>query len=206
MKIGGKQIDSAPTSDFIVFPRKSGDIAIRANAVMDRTDFDKLCPTPKPPKKMVKGGVRVDDDEAPSYKVALNQHGSRFIEWIIIESLCGVNQETQEDEEIEWEQVDRQKSETWKYWEDELKNSGFADMERKRIYSLVMKVNSLTEDRLDEARKSFLQPREEEQEQLSSQNTEQNDTPSGEPVNGSGSDHQASQKVGTSSKKSLAGG
>jgi len=199
MKIGGKKIDVAPASDFIVLPRKDGDIAIRSNAVMDRTEFDKLVPLPKPPKKMIKGGVRVEDNEAPSHQIALQQHGVKFMNWLVVESLCGVNKDTQEDEEIEWEKVNAEDPKTWALWDDELKENGFSDMERKRIHNLVMRVNSLDDTRLDEARNSFLQPPVVELEESSSPTTEQNDTPSGELVNGSMSDHQESQKVGTTS-------
>ena len=199
MKIGGKRIDSKPASDFIVFPREGDDIAIRANAVMDRADFDRLAPIPKPPKKRVKGGNLVDDTDSPKYQLALNQHSTKFINWLTLTSLCGVNRETQEDMPIEWEKVDLSNPSTWHMWEDELKENGFSDMERKRIANLVLKVNSLTEDRLDEARQSFLQPKEAEAEPSSSLTIEQADTPSGEHANGLVSALQESQEAGTTS-------
>lgn len=199
MKIGGKQVDAAPASDFIVFPRNNGDIAIRANAVMDRAEFDKLVPMPQPPKKRIKGGALVDDTDSPKYLTALKQHGARFIDWLTITSLCGVNKETQEDDPIEWDTVDRQIPNTWRSWEDDLRANGFSDMERKRIYSLVMQVNSLTEARLDEARNSFLQPTELEVEPSSFPNTEHQDMQPGELANDSESDHLVSPKVGTDS-------
>jgi len=201
MKIGGKKIDCTPASEMIVFPRESGDIALRANAVLDRDEFDKLCPTPKMPQKRVKGGRMVDDPDSPRFLKLLNQHSTKFVDWLIITSLCGVNKETKEDDPIEWELVDRSDSSTWSKWDDEFRASGFSDMERKRIHSLVITVNSLSERRLDEARESFLLPVAEEQDDSSSPTIEQTDTPSGEPVNGSASDHPVSRKAGTTSTK-----
>jgi hypothetical protein len=201
MKIGGKRIDSKPASEFLVFPRQDGDIAIRANAVMDRADFDRLVPLPKMPKKRIKGGESVDNPDDPRYLTLMNQHGQKFIEWLIVESLCGVNKETQEDEPIEWEKVIRGKPDTWKLWDEEFKEVGFSDMERKRIHGLVISVNSLSESRLDEARASFLLPKEEEPEPSSSPSSEQVDTPSGEPANDSESDPQESLGAGTISNQ-----
>jgi len=202
MKIGGKKIDSRPASETLYFPREKDEVvAIRANAVMDRSEFDRLLPVPKPPKKRIKGNILVDNPEDPKYAISVNAHGARFIDWLVIQSLCGVNRETQDDEPIEWEIVDKQDAKTWNKWEEELRQSGFSDMERKRIHNMVIKVNSLSDARLDEARASFLQPREPEQDPSSSQNTEQSDTQSGEPVSDSESDHQESQLVGTSSTK-----
>lgn len=201
MRIGGKKIDSAPASDFIVFPRKNGNIAIRANAVMDREEFDTLVPAPKPPKKRIKGNLLVDDPDSPKYIIALNQHGGKFMDWLVITSLCGIDSKTKDDAPIEWEEVHRQDPSTWNKWDSELKNNGFSDMERKRIYNLVMQVNSLNDSRLDEARNSFLLPPAEEAEDSSSPSSDQSDTQSGEPVNGSEFDLLASQKPGTISQK-----
>lgn len=205
MKIGGKKLSSKPASDMIVFPREDGDIAIRANAIMDRTQFDNLCPIPKPPQKMVKGGIKVDDPDNPKYKILLNQHSAKFINWMTINSLCTVNKETHEDEPLEWETVDRLDPTTWAKWEDELKDSGFSDMDRKRIQNLVFGVNSISDARLDEARNSFLQHQGREQDQLSSQNTEQADMPSGEPASDSESDLLESRSPGTISMKRTGG-
>jgi hypothetical protein len=197
VKIKGQKIDSKPTSDFIVFPRDSGPIAVKANAILDRDEFDKVCPMPKPPKKRIKGGQMVDDPEHPRYIAALNQHSEKFLHWLIITSLCFMDPETKEDIPIEWEKVSRTDSFSWRYWDDEFKESGFGDMERKRIFSMVISVNSLSEARLDEARNSFLQHREVEPDESSSLATEQSGTPSGEPANDSESNHQESQTVGT---------
>ncbi len=196
-KYKGQRIDSKPASDFIVFPRDDGPIAVKANAVLDRDDFDKVCPVPKPPKKRIKGGQMVDDPENPRYTVALNVHGQKFLSWLVITSLCFMDPETKEDIPIEWEKVSKTDPLSWRLWEEEFRDAGFADMERKRIHAMVIQVNSLSDARLDEARNSFLRPREEELDESSSLTIEQSDTQSGEPVNDSESNHQESPKVGT---------
>jgi hypothetical protein len=197
MKIKGQKFDSKPSSDFIVFPRENGPVAVKASAILDRDDFDRVCPVPKPPKKRIKGGLMVDDPENPKYLVAMNQHSEKFLNWLIITSLCFMDPKTKEDIPIEWEKVDKTDPFSWRKWDDEFKESGFGDMERKRIYSMVMQVNSLSDARLDEARNSFLQSREAVPDESSFPITEQSDTQSGEPANGSESNHQESQIAGT---------
>jgi hypothetical protein len=56
MKIGGKKIQHGPATEIIVFPRENGeDLAFRATAMLDKTEFDKICTSHKPPKMRVKG-------------------------------------------------------------------------------------------------------------------------------------------------------
>jgi hypothetical protein len=142
----------------------------------------------------------VENPDDPRFKVAIDQYNKDFMDYMFVSSLTAPPpKEGDPDLPVEWEKVKIMERQTWHFWEDELKEAGLSDMERKRLYNVVMSVNSLNEARMDEARASFLQRQREEPEPLSSQVEELNGTPSGEPVNGSVSDHQESQPLGTTS-------
>lgn len=186
MKIGGKKIEHPPASEIMVFPREGEDIALKAVALLDRKDFEKLCPLPKVPQMRIKGNKLVDNYDDPRYAKALTRYNKNFMEYLIIAGLCApAAKEGDPDIPIEWEKVQIGNRDTWYLWETELMESGFSDMERKRIHNMVASVNSLTESRLDEARNSFLQRQQEDNDELSSLTDEQSDTPSGEPASDS---------------------
>jgi hypothetical protein len=177
MIINGKKI-KGPNVEVIVIPREPEDIVFKAQAVLDFDNFGKLCPTPKPPRILKRGVGLIENVEDHNYKIALEQHASRRLEWLIIESLKAT-------ENLQWERVDYSKPETWELYKDELKESGFGEYEINRIIRGVMIANSLDESKLEEARKRFLVGQEQEQAESSSQNGERKNTRSGELVNDS---------------------
>jgi len=200
MKIGGKKVLHGPATEIIVFAREDveSSLAFRATAMLDKSEFDKFCPMPKPPKMRVKGGNLVENPDDPKFKVALDQYNKNFMDYMFVSSLTALPlKEGEPDLPIEWEKVKIPDKHTWHFWEDELKEAGLSDMERKRLFNTVMGVNSLNEAKMDEARASFLQRQREEPEVLSFPTDERNDTPSGEHVNGSASDLPESQNAGT---------
>ena len=203
MKIGGKKIDARPSSDFIIFPRDGMEhgIGFRATALLDRSEFDRLCPAPKPGKMRVRGqSALVENFDDPKYRQRLETYNKQFMDYMFIASLSGIAEvEGDPDPEIEWEKVKRHDRNTWHLYDEELKDIGLSDMERKRLFNMVMGVNALNDNRLDEARKSFLQRASEQPDESSSPTDEQTDTPSGEPANGQESDSQDAQPVGTNS-------
>ena len=197
MKIGGKKIDHGPATEMLVFPRGEGQIALRATALLDKSEFDRLCPQPKVPKMRARGGKMVENPEDPRYAKMLSTYNEKFLDYLLVAGLSApAEKEGEPDQPIEWEQVILADSSTWHLWNEELKESGFCDMERKRIYNAVCGVNSLTENRLEEARASFLQRQRQEQDESSSLTDEQTDTPSGEPASDLESDLQESQEAG----------
>jgi hypothetical protein len=203
MRIGGKKLDSGPSTELIVFPRDGdNDLVFRATAMLDRTDFDRLCPTPKPGKMRIRGGQLIDNPDDPKFKLAMDQHNRAFMDYMFITSLSSPSPiEGEPDLPVEWEKVRTEDRSTWHKWEDELKDAGLSDMERKRIFNVVMNVNSLNDAKLDEARASFLQRQREASEKSSSPMDEQTDTQSGEHANEQESDSQTVQPVGTISTK-----
>ncbi len=179
MKIAGNKIEG-PNTEMILLPRGDNPpIVLRAQAVLDYTPFDTMCPRPKPPSVIRPGGIRETNPEDPRHVEALHNYARKRMAWIVLTSLrLG-------SPELEWETVDFGNSNTWLKYEDELKEAGFAEIEVGRIIRACMIANCLDDDKLDEARKAFLLSQRLQAEQLSSQEDEPQDTPSGEPASDS---------------------
>jgi hypothetical protein len=202
MKIGGKKIESRPSSEIIVFSREDGnDLAFRASALLDRADFDRFCPAPKPGKMRIRGNPNlVENFDDPKYKQAVDNYNKMFMDYLFVSSLSAVNPiEGEPDLPIEWEKVKIQERHTWRFWDEELQGIGLGDLERKRLFNLVMSVNSLNEAKMDEARKSFLQRQREASDPSSSQMEEPTDMQYGDLANEPESDSQESQNAGMTS-------
>lgn len=149
MKINGRQL-SKPNEMLLVLPREGeDDIVIKARAVNDTKEFEKICPEPKPQTRLIKGKGKVQDFESPNYLKAMEEYGNRKYQWMMITSLNATP-------ELQWEQVDISNPDTWKLWIDELRSSGFSEYEVQRIVKLCQDANNLTESRLEEARERFL--------------------------------------------------
>lgn len=159
MKLHGKKIEECNV-EYVVIPRPSGDIAFKCTAVLDFSKFAELCPPPKPPMKMVKGGAHMPNFNDPGYNKALENQGQLKYYFTILESLKSTKG-------LEWETVDPNNPKTWNKLEDELKSSGFNEFEINRIVRGVLRANSLDERMLEEARQNFMKVLEEEKESSS---------------------------------------
>lgn len=172
VKIAGKEVSRTLHEDVLVLPRGDEEpIVVRARAIPDFEEFNQLCPVPKPPGKLTKDGWQpnIEDD---TYKKRVEQYGIQRVGYMVINSLF----------EFEWDSVDMNNPKTWGKWEDELKEAGFTNVESNLIMALVLEVNSLDDSKLKAARESFLRGQAQEQSESSSQNTEQESSPSGEHV------------------------
>lgn len=154
MKIAGRNL-TIPNIEIIVLPRQDGpngecnDIVIKAQGILDNTEFDKILPQPQPPKQIAKGGAVTYDVKNPIYLANLSSFGEKRMAWIVLKSL-------EATEGLTWDTVDMGNPETWNNYRTELKEANFSDVEIVRIVNTVMAANSLNEERLDEARKRFL--------------------------------------------------
>lgn len=183
MKINGKKIEG-PNVEVIVFPRSDGEeIVFKAQAVLDLEPFRKLCPEPKPPRMLKRGVGMVEDVEDQGYKLSLEQHAKKRFDWIIVQSLRATDG-------LEWERVKYAESDSWQFYREELKDSGFGEYEIGKIIQMVLVANSLDESKMEEARKRFLLGQAQGRADFFSQNSERPNIPSGELVNGSASIHQ----------------
>jgi hypothetical protein len=175
MKIGGVPV-TEPTEELLVLPRSDKSFVFRAKALPDMENFNALCPTPKPPGVLTKDGW-VADAKDPNYAVILSNWHMQRAGYMIVHTLSPSN--------IEWDTIDGNNPKTWTRWEDEMRKAGFTQAEVNRIYQFVIEVNSLSEDKLQQARDSFLRGQAVELAQSSGPHTEQASTPSGEPATAS---------------------
>ena len=176
MRLAGKEI-RGPNSETIVIPRGDGEpIIFKAVAILDYSPFDKLCPRPEPPTIMRKGGIKSQNVEDPKFKLALTDYGRKKIAWIVITSLRNGTPD------LEWDKVKYSEPDTWPLYEPEFKEAGFSNPEIQAIIDGVMTANCLDDDKLAEARKTFLASVEEAIAQSSSPTEELQITPSGVPV------------------------
>jgi hypothetical protein len=136
-----------------IIPRGDGQqIHFRCQAVLDYEPFETLCPPPKPPIMTFPDGKTKLDYEDNKYKEKISNWGGRKIAYIIINSLNAT-------EGLEWETVKLGDPETWENYDKELRSLYLTEAEIKYVIEKVLEANSLNEDRLEEARQSFLAAR-----------------------------------------------
>lgn len=177
MKIGGKKI-SGPNVTTVVFPRGDNDdnaIVFKVQAVLDLDDFEALCPLPEPPTIVKKDGSKSKDVNDPKYLAKMSKHNTLRFTYTILKSL-------EATPGLEWETVNMSDPETWQNYENDLKNAGISQSERNHLLMAVLDTNSISEDRLKEARDHFLRSQAKRAEESSSQKDEPSITESGEPA------------------------
>lgn len=175
MKIGGVQV-TAPAEQLLVIPRDGGPLVFRARALPDMSEFEALCPIPAPPGALTKDGW-VPNAADPTYKAVLENHAKKRLAFLVIRTL--------EPSNIEWDTVDPNNPKTWVNWDTDLKNAGMIQNERNRVLDLCVECNVLTEEKIKNARDSFLLGQAKEQSPSNSLTTELATTPSGQPAPGS---------------------
>jgi len=149
MKIQGKKIEGA-NETFIIIPRaSSADIVFKARAVLDMEPFTEMCPPPNPPRKTLPGGKEVSNLKDSGFLKQLDKYAVKRLSWIVLSSL-------EATEGLEWENVDLSDSSTWDNFRIELKDAGFSNVEINRVVKECIEVNSLDEDKIQEARDRFL--------------------------------------------------
>jgi len=186
MRLKGKKIEG-PSTKILVFPRgDDNSVKLEIMAILDFEPFEKLCPEPTPPTVTKPGGVKVLDPNDKNYKKLIVRHGALRMQWLFINSLwCPAEHLEDERTPVEWDLVDPLDPNTWDKFEPELVNAGFSEIERLMISNAIMEVNSISESTMKEARDSFLASRQETRNPLSSQNSEAENTSSGDVVNAS---------------------
>ena len=177
MRIGGVQLKGL-NEVVLPLPRTAGDIIIKARAIPDYDEFEKLCPEPKMPVYVTKDGVKNDEDNV-NYVAAMAHRENLRIAYIYIKSL--------EPSEVEWDTVKLDTPSTWLGFREDFKKAGLSPIEINRIWGAIAEANCLSEDKLVEARARFLAGPGTRQPASSSPTTEQASTPSGEPVSDSAS-------------------
>lgn len=147
MKMNGTVL--GPREEVIVLPRPQGDIVFTVRAVLDFSDFEKLCPEPQPPWIQRPNQPQALNVEDRDYKKSLAKFGMQKLNWMILESL-------KPTPSLTWEKVDSGNPETWHLWRQEMSEAGFPPAELNHIGNVVFEINGLNPAKLDEAKRSFL--------------------------------------------------
>lgn len=188
MKIKGRTFQG-PNIEYIVIPRPDGPVVFKATAITNMKPFDDLVPVPKPRMRMKPGGIMEPDPDDKAFAAALSNYAELKFAFTILESL--------KESEIEWETVVYTDPSTWLGWEKELQKSFFTPHEIQLISHGVLIANSLSETKLEAARKDFLASLGRLQDALSSPTVEQSITLFGGVANASASGPQESATPST---------
>jgi hypothetical protein len=177
MKLNGHRIEG-PNRDFVVIPRgENEDIPFFVEAVLDMKPFEKMCPVPQPPLRKIQG-VDVPNLEDEGYKAQVTQYSKKRLAWMVLSSLRAT-------EGLEWDSVDLSDASTWMNFRDEMRDSGFSEVEIDRVVGKAIEVNGLSEAKIKAARDRFLLMREERLDESSSRMAAPVTTQSGAPANDS---------------------
>jgi len=159
MKITGHKFDG-PKTVIIPIPRDEGDVIFKARAVLDYEEFDAICPTPKPPTRKKPGEtVGTPNFEDPTYQKKLDEFARNRSSYMIIKSL-------EATDGLNWDTIKLSEPETWSNFEKELKDSYFSEIEVAQIINGVFDANSLSDDKIKEARERFLASQRQQEEKV----------------------------------------
>ena len=89
MKIAGQVVPKELNTDVLVLPRGDTAIAIKAQAIVNYEEFDKLCPMPEAPGVLTKDGF-VPNTNDETYKQKSERHHLQRGGWMVINSLVVV--------------------------------------------------------------------------------------------------------------------
>lgn len=168
-----------PPPKFVPLPRPDGDVILQVQAVLDYTDFDRLCPFPKPPvEKNIKTGQEKYLTDDPAYKRRVDVYANQKFCWIVIKSL-------EATEDLIWDSVDINQPETWSKCHSELA-SCFTPGEVDLIMEGIAGVNAPSKEAQRDALERFMSSQADAAKASLSPTDEQNSTPSLESVNVSG--------------------
>ena len=173
MKIGGVEVQG-PAEEVLVLPRPTAqDIVIRCKAVLDMAPFEAMVPVPKAKPVLMAGGFKPNDKD-PGYIQQMSDRDEMRFAYIAIKSL--------EPSEIEWEKVKMGEPNTWRFWDQELRDAGLSSIEINHVIVCIMSANSLDEAKLEKARESFLLGLAEPQAKSSGPDSGPKSTQPGEPA------------------------
>jgi len=157
MKINGRQF-TKPYEVLCVLPRDGEeDIVFKAQAVLDYSEFEAMCPVPEPPSIQKHGQKKsVPDFQDKKYLEKLEKYNEQRFVWVAMKSLSITPG-------LEWSFLDPSDPDTWHDIEREFKSAYLSDAEGSLILSKVLEANSLDQTKLDEARQRFLAGQAEEE-------------------------------------------
>lgn len=149
MKINGQRIDT-PAEVIVPVIRGETELIFKAGAVLDFSEFDAMCPVPKPPMIQRKGESEPSSDFTDKkFQAAADDYARKRSDYMIIKSLSVTPN-------LEWELVNPKDPLTFNKYEEEFKAAGLNQFEIGRLINAVMEANGLDDKKIEEAKKRFL--------------------------------------------------
>jgi hypothetical protein len=150
MKLGGRKLQNPNEIDIVIPREREADIVLKGRAIMDMSEFDKLCPEPVPPSRVSPSGQKVYNYKDKGFEAQVKNYANRKTAWIILKTL-------EVTPDLEWETIDMGDPNTWCNLRTELSESGFTVAEYNIIMHYCFIVNALDESKIEAARERFLQ-------------------------------------------------
>lgn len=150
MKVNGKSLSGPRVTDLVLpyGPDESDYIVFKFRALTSKDKFEDIMPRPIPPQVMKPGGETFYNREDPNYREAINNWADKKINWEFLQSISVT-------EGLEWATVDMTDPNSWDNWKKDLEEH-FGIIEFNKIFGAYLDANSLSDEKLDEARKRFL--------------------------------------------------
>lgn len=149
MKVNGKTI-SGPRTATVVLPYGDGEdfIVFKFRALTSKDDYEAVMPRPQPPKILKPGNVEFFNYQDPDYRARLESWGSMKLDWEFLRSIAIT-------EGLEWATVKMEEPATWANWRKEVEDS-LGIMDFNRMFGGFLEANSLSDEKIEEARSRFL--------------------------------------------------
>jgi hypothetical protein len=149
MKVNGKAING-PRVHTLVLPYGDGDdfIVFKFRGLTTKDDFEAVMARPKPPTIQHPGKEPFKNLEDANYRASMQAWGEKKINWEFLKSISVTDG-------LEWATVDMANPETWGNWRKDIEDN-FGVVEFSRIFGGFLEANSLSDERIEEARARFL--------------------------------------------------
>lgn len=149
MKVNGKLING-PRIHTLVLPYGDGEdfIVFKFRGLTTKDDFEDVMPRPKPPMLQRPGKEAFKDLEDAGYRASMESWGTKKINWEFLKSISATDG-------LEWATVNMSEPETWGNWRKDIEDN-FGIVEFSRIFGGFLEANSLSDERIEEARLRFL--------------------------------------------------
>lgn len=147
MKIAGLTIKPYQEHTFDIL---GSQVTFRAGVVTDYKTFTTMCPMPKPPLRIMRGGDKIENVNDPGFKKKMEKYNTARVVYMIMKSL-----EMTEGLEFTICNLEEPESLTMENLLEEFTSAGIPEMFGHKIINLATSANGLTESILEAARKDF---------------------------------------------------
>lgn len=127
-------------------------------------DFEKVMQQPKPPKRTDRKGTYANLKD-PVYLERMKEYNETFSNWLILQSL-------RPTEDLVWEKVNLDDPSTYNLVQEELTEAGLTEAEIVRLVQKITELHGLDEEKIEQAKESFLRARENQLQEPDSRDSE----------------------------------